>query len=499
METSCAKVALAFPSLRQIGAYPLKRLPVTADSYNVQERDMSGLTTDSGSTERLAAAASDFGSDVVARDPAMLRVLHSAKLLARYSAAVLITGETGSGKEVVARTIHRFSTRSSHPWIDVNCAALPEHLVESELFGHEKGAFSGADTAKPGLFEMASGGTLFLDEIGEVDPRVQVKLLRVLDSAPFFRLGGTRKVSVDVRLIAATNRDLKAAVEAGTFRRDLYHRITECQIAVPPLREHLLDIPALALHFLGQIECQKTFSEEALELMSRMNWPGNVRELRNVVTKLAISAPNETITADDVQQHGDVDVPIGISPVHAVSESATTLVGMERLMMVRALEATGGNQSRAAQQMGMPRRTFCRKLDEYQITLGRRRSGELAACSMLASHRVEFHAPVQVVTNSGLRFAAEATDVSAGGIGLRSAAEPLVVGEEIRLRFSLPLHETPVCVTAAVAWRRADGSAGAQFTRIAAAHRHALLRWLSGTTQHHIHHDTHAYPHQISA
>ncbi len=215
---------------------------------------MSGLAKELGSIERFVVAASDFGGNVVSRDPTMLRVLHSAKLLARYSAAVLITGETGSGKEVVARTIHRFSTRSSRPWIDVNCAALPEHLVESELFGHEKGAFSGADTAKPGLFEMASGGTLFLDEIGEVDPRVQVKLLRVLDSAPFFRLGGTRKVSVDVRLIAATNRDLKAAVEAGTFRRDLYHRITECQIAVPPLRERPLDIPALALHFLGQIE-----------------------------------------------------------------------------------------------------------------------------------------------------------------------------------------------------------------------------------------------------
>ena len=187
----------------------------------------------------------------------MVRTLQVAQSLARHNVAVLITGETGSGKEVVARTIHRFSTRSSRPWIDVNCAALPEHLVESELFGHEKGAFSGADIGKPGLFEMASGGTLFLDEIGEIDPRVQVKLLRVLDSAPFYRLGGTRKVSVDVRLIAATNRNLKAAVEHGNFRRDLYHRITECQITVPPLRERPLDIAALASHFLSQIEPQK--------------------------------------------------------------------------------------------------------------------------------------------------------------------------------------------------------------------------------------------------
>ncbi len=233
--------------------------------------------------------------------------------------------------------------------------------------------------------------------------------------------------------------------------------------------------------------------------MSRMNWPGNVRELRNVVTKLAISAPNEVISADDLHRHGGVDLCGGFFTVGEDSERATTVVEMERLMMVRALEATGGNQSRAAQQLGMPRRTFCRKLDEYQITLGRRRSGELAAISLLASHRVEYHAPVQVVTNSGLRFDAEATDVSVGGIGLRAAAERFVVGEEIRLRFSLPLHETPLCVTAAVAWRRADGTAGAQFTRIAAAHRHALLRWLSGTTQHHFHQTAHAGSHQIPA
>ena len=460
---------------------------------------MSTTRKETEAFERSALLAGDFGVDVVAHDPSMLRVLQLAKSLARYHAAVLIAGETGSGKEIVARTIHRFSDRSSRPWIDVNCAALPEHLVESELFGHEKGAFSGADTAKPGLFELASGGTLFLDEIGEVDPRVQVKLLRVLDAVPFYRLGGTRKVSVDVRLIAATNRNLKAAVEAGTFRRDLYHRITECQIAVPPLRDRPLDIPALALHFLDQLHPEKAFAPEALDLLSLMNWPGNVRELRNVATKLAIAVPHELISADDIRRHIGSELPQVLCPVRDVPERATTVVEMERMMIVRALEATGGNQSRAAQQLGIPRRTFCRKLDEYQITLGRRRGGEIAASTMLASHRVEFHAAVQAVTNSGLSFNADATDISAGGIGLRSVEHPLIVGDEIRLRFSLPHRDAPLLITAAVAWCRSDGSAGAQFTCMGATHRQALLRWLSDTAQPHFPHPAQASPHQLSA
>jgi transcriptional regulator with PAS, ATPase and Fis domain len=304
----------------------------------------------------------------------MVQLLQSAQSIAPFNVSVLITGETGSGKEVVARTIHRFSARSSRPWIDVNCAALPEHLVESELFGYEKGAFSGAESAKPGFFELANGGTLFLDEIGELDPRVQAKLLRVLDSVPFYRLGGTRKVAVDVRLIAATNRNLKAAVETGTFRRDLYHRITECQIAVPPLRDRPLDIPAMASHFLNQVHAHKTFEHEALELLSLMNWPGNVRELRNGVTKLAISVPHDLISVDDIHQRLGPEPAQEVSRTSNSPEGSGTLLEMEHQMIVRALEANGGNQSRAAQQLGMPRRTFCRKLGEYKITLGRRRA-----------------------------------------------------------------------------------------------------------------------------
>ena len=470
-----------------------------ADPHPVREEDMTAITKELESKERLVLHASDFGEDVVARDPSTMRVLQAAKSLARYNAAVLITGETGSGKEVIARTIHRYSTRSSRPWIDVNCAALPEHLVESELFGHERGAYSGADTAKPGLFEMASGGTLFLDEIGEIDPRVQVKLLRILDSAPFFRLGGTRKVAVDIRLIAATNRDLKAAVEAGTFRRDLYHRITECQITVPPLRERPLDIPALAAHFLNLIEPQKAFSEDALESLSLMNWPGNVRELRNVVTKLAVYVPHDSISAEDVQLLGEGEMLRRFSATQGVPEHAASLVEMERQMIVQALQATGGNQSRAAQQLGIPRRTFCRKLDEYEIAIGRRRDTAIAESTLTARYRVNLRALVRIVTNRGCSFDAEATDVSTGGIGLKSLAEPIASGEEIQLRFSLPPQETQISASATVAWCRPGGSAGAQFTHISAADRHALFQWLSETTRIHFSQTTSDPPQQLSA
>jgi DNA-binding NtrC family response regulator len=420
----------------------------------------------------------DVGDSVIAHDPAMQRALQMAQLLAGYNTAVLITGETGSGKEVVARTIHRFSPRHSRPWIDVNCAALPEHLVESELFGHEKGAFSGADTVKPGLFELASGGTLFLDEIGEVDSRVQVKLLRVLDGAPFYRLGGTRKVTVDVRLIAATNRDLETAVESGSFRRDLYHRITEFHLAVPPLRERPRDITALAEHFLSQASPHKTLTSDALDLLASMSWPGNVRELRNVITRLDIGVAQSSISAADIRRLQSCLAQQVRSASMSVPFQASTAVEMERMMIVRALEATGGNQSQAAQQLGIPRRTFCRKLEEYQIDHGRRRDVDRLG---LASKRVEIRVPLLLATTHGNSFTAETTDISAGGIGLKSPVHALTISEEVRLRFVLPGCETPLEATASIAWFRPDGTAGAQFTRVRASYRDILLRWLSET------------------
>src|SRR5271165_6733840 len=191
-----------------------------------------------------------LGMPAVVSSAAMRQLLELAERIAQTNAAVLITGESGCGKELIARAVHHYSLRCAKPWVDVSCAALPEHLVESELFGYERGAFSGADSAKPGLFELAHQGTIFLDEIGELDPRMQVKLLRVLDGVPYYRLGGVKKVSVDVRVVAATNQDLERGVADGRFRNDLYHRLSQFTLRVPPLRDRIEDIAPLARHIL---------------------------------------------------------------------------------------------------------------------------------------------------------------------------------------------------------------------------------------------------------
>src|SRR5713226_6458578 len=224
-----------------------------------------------------------LGMPVVVGSKAMEALLALVARVARTSAAVLITGETGSGKEIVARAVHHYSLRHSRPWVDVNCAALPEHLIESELFGYEKGAFSGADSMKQGLFELANTGTLFLDEIGELSNKMQVKLLRVLDGTPYYRLGGVRKISVDARVVSATNQNLEEAVRAGKFRSDLYHRLNQIRLLVPPLRERPEDVVALAGLFLHQQDEGLRFSSDGIEALVRYGWPGNVRELRNLV------------------------------------------------------------------------------------------------------------------------------------------------------------------------------------------------------------------------
>ena len=365
----------------------------------------------------------------------MRQVIEFAKKVAAHKAAVLITGETGSGKELIARVIHQHSHRCAKPWVDVNCAALPEHLVESELFGYEKGAFSGADSAKPGLFEIANGGTLFLDEIGELEPKVQVKLLRVLDNVPYFRLGGNKKVLVDVRVLAATNRDLQAAVQAGAFRRDLYHRITEVQVQVPPLRERPQDIAALAVHFLQRFCPGMRFTEEALEMLLHREWRGNVRELHNLILNLAIATSGAEVTADDVA---------GCMPIEAASEprpctTTAALDELERQMIVRALEVNRGNQSLAAEYLGMPRRTLCRKLNHYQITLGRRRSSSTkAGTTPIVCPRTDLNIPVWMTSNAGRSSSAAAKNLSLGGLGLQDVRPPLQAGEELTDKVHAP-------------------------------------------------------------
>jgi transcriptional regulator with PAS, ATPase and Fis domain len=302
-----------------------------------------------------------MGIQAVIRSKSLLELLHSAKKVARAQNAVLITGESGTGKELVARAIHQYSPRSAKPWIDINCAAIPGHLLESELFGYEKGAFSGAESGKLGMFELASGGTLFLDEIGELELQLQAKLLRVLDGAPFFRLGGTRKNSIDVRIVAATNNNLKERVSAGKFREDLYHRLNQIHLRVPPLRERHEDIEALAKHFLAQQDPSLRFLPDALRLLCGYSWPGNVRELRNAVTMASIFVEGPEIQPFDLPPElCSREVPAAVPTANSLR-----LDDMEQELVRKALQQTGGRQDRAAELLGISRRTLIRKLKLY--------------------------------------------------------------------------------------------------------------------------------------
>jgi len=297
---------------------------------------------------------------VIASEP-MRRLIAMTERVARSNATVLIQGESGAGKELVARAIHHFSPRGHKPWVDLSCAALPDHLLESELFGYEKGAFSGADAPKPGLFELAHQGTIFLDEIGELDAKMQVKLLRVLDGVSYYRLGGVRKVTVDVRVVAATNQDLEAAVSQGRFRGDLYHRLSQIALQVPPLRERYDDIAPLARYFLAQQDSRLRFSEAALAMLRVHSWPGNIRELRNTVTKAAVLAQGEVIQPSDLLLH-----PHSNGTALNGGSGTVSLDGMERRMIFEALEATGGHHQKAAARLGISRRTLTRKLKLYE-------------------------------------------------------------------------------------------------------------------------------------
>jgi DNA-binding NtrC family response regulator len=294
---------------------------------------------------------------------AMQKLLELVQRIAQTNAAVLITGESGSGKELIARAIHHYSLRCAKPWVDVSCAALPEHLVESELFGYEKGAFSGADSPKPGLFELANHGTLFLDEIGELEPRMQVKLLRVLDGVPYYRLGGTRKVAVDVRVVAATNQDLENMVSTGQFRGDLYHRLGQICLQVPPLRERTEDIVPLAEHFLKQSNPRSFFSGDALRVLQHHTWSGNVRELRNAVTKAAVMARDFEIRGEDLSLGRQT--PFATQDGLHAAHTGPNLDGMEKNTILKVLEQTNGHQQKAAELLGISRRTLSRKLKLY--------------------------------------------------------------------------------------------------------------------------------------
>ncbi len=269
--------------------------------------------------ERALSKAPGVEVELVGESPAMKELKKKIELAAKSDSRVLITGENGAGKEVVARAIHSLSLRSTGPFVAINCAAIPSSLMEAELFGYEKGAFTGAYTSKKGKFELADGGTLFLDEIGDMPPELQAKLLRFLQEGEITRVGGLEPVKVDVRVISATNRDLSGLIKQGLFREDLFYRLNVIPLYVPPLREHKEDIPLLVEHFLKKMGMEKEFSQEAIEVLMDYNWPGNIRQLKNLVERVVVLTPSDTITAKDVIEALKLEVH-GEKISHAESE-----------------------------------------------------------------------------------------------------------------------------------------------------------------------------------
>ena len=305
--------------------------------------------------------------DLVSKSPKMEAVFELARTAAKSNSTVLILGESGTGKELLARAIHAESLRRDGTFVGVSCAALTESLLESELFGHEKGAFTGAATSTRGKFEIAAGGTLFLDEIGDISPRLQLDLLRVLDAREFRRVGGSQLIKTDVRIIAATNRDLKKLVESGTFREDLYYRLNVIPVTMPPLRERKEDIPLLVEHFLAQFRTEmrrplEGVSAEALEMLMAHDWPGNVRELRNVLERGAVLARGPIITPMDLEL-----APPALPGGTPSAETADSLREVERKHIVATLKQHSWNITRSAKALGIDRVTLYNKIKRYQL------------------------------------------------------------------------------------------------------------------------------------
>jgi uncharacterized protein (TIGR02266 family) len=410
-------------------------------------------------------------ASVIVRSESLQRLFKLAEKLARHPASVLITGETGTGKEMIARIIHDHSLRCNQPWVDVNCAAIPEHLVESELFGYEKGAFSGADSMKPGFFELADKGTLFLDEIGDLDLKVQAKLLRALDAVPYYRLGGSKKVSVNVRVVAATNSDLEVLVREGRFRGDLYHRLAQFKLDVPPLRDRPEDLLGIAEQTLHEHFPDSRFSGDAVQALLRYSWPGNVRELRNVLFRAIMQSKSASteITASDLL------LPDLASPEEGGEPISGDLSQVERQMIFQALEKSHGNQGQAAQALGISRRTLIRKLKTYRAAGLDTPSGSMGLLQQ-RYYRARVEVPVRV------RFANEQIDavlvnLSLGGAGIKTE-KTLRYGTQVSLSFSVPGADKETEMTGRVAWINNDGQHGIQFSDLSIPLRSTLQRWL---------------------
>lgn len=378
--TGYASVESAVEALK-IGAYDYIKKPFKADVIKLIVR--LALETQSLKREVTVLKKQHDGllgdQPVIAESPPFIDVLKEAGEVAKHpETTVLITGESGTGKELVARMVHNLSSRANRPFVEVNCAALPENLLESELFGHESGAFTGAKGRKIGLFEAANGGTIFLDEMGEIDPGLQAKLLRVLEDKKIRRLGGTQLHEINLRIIAATNQDLKEAVRQKRFREDLYYRLHIVPLHLPPLRERLEDISALSKYFLSEYARKfgrkfQGIGPEALRLLLGYRWPGNVRELRHVIERICIMYDAETLKAEHLPKELVQDcneaaecAPAFDFPIPPEGIDLDEVVDKFTLHLIRkVLQLTDGNISQAAKLLGIPRSTFRTRLEKF--------------------------------------------------------------------------------------------------------------------------------------
>jgi DNA-binding NtrC family response regulator len=355
----------------QAGAYHYVTKPVNLDELElVIHRALNSRRVEAENVNLHEQIDQKYGlENIIGESASMRQVFETIQQVAPSRATVLITGATGTGKELIAKAIHNLSPRKNGPFIAVHAAALPTTLLESELFGHEKGAFTGAVERRIGRFELADGGTLFLDEIGELEPQIQVKLLRVLEERAFERVGGAKTLQVDVRLVAATNKDLKKLVSEGKFRDDLFYRLSVVTVDLPPLRERRDDIPLLVKSFLDEFSREngkqvRELTPEATNLLLAYDWPGNVRELRNAIEQMVVLARGERLTVRDVPAaiRGGAD----LTKINVV-RTGMTVEDAERQLIVQALKETDGNRTKAAQRIGVSRRTLHRKLKEYGL------------------------------------------------------------------------------------------------------------------------------------
>lgn len=361
------------------GAYDFMIKPVKLDQVEAILQNAMAARTRKLETQKLATTQAKTTalvkvkkSPVIGQSRKMKEVMSLVSQIAPARSTVLLTGESGTGKEVIANCIHKFSDRVNGPFVTVHCAALNANLLESELFGHEKGAFTNANARKIGRFEASDGGTLFLDEIGEIDASTQVKLLRVLENRCFERVGGTETIHIDVRLVAATNKNLRDMVDKGEFREDLYYRLDVLNIVLPPLRDRKEDIPLLLNHFLQLCAEDNNksitgFSNEALDSLSSYNWPGNVRELRNIVERMTILAKGSTIEIYDVPAMVTENPEKPLNVNHNFTPESLDVSQNEKQLIIKALKETNNNKTAAAKKLGISRRTLHRRITELGL------------------------------------------------------------------------------------------------------------------------------------